>query len=123
MSNPLKERGDRSPGGSPIQENASSSSSDDSSNDGDTIRGGDADNDAVSIAIEEEGASTPVGIGNGSVVDRYRQLLQDGGEQSSDSGSIDNIPRRVGSPIGSLLSIPDDASVQVSAPSFLTGNM
>lgn len=44
---------------------------------------------------------------------RYRQLLHDR-DDASEAGSSEGLPRRVGSPIGSLQSVPDDTpSVQV----------
>ncbi|CAJ2499897.1 Uu.00g027500.m01.CDS01 [Anthostomella pinea] len=50
----------------------------------------------------------------GAVANRYRQLLRDG-DDVSENGSAEGLPRRVGSPIESLLSAPDDSpSVQGS---------
>lgn len=61
---------------------------------------------------EREGASTPQQLGNG--VNRYKAVQQ---EASSEDGSLETLPRRAGSPIDSLLSVPDDSpSVQVSCP-------
>lgn len=52
--------------------------------------------------------------GNGVVANRYRQLLRNR-DDVSEAGSSEGLPRRAGSPIDSLLSIPDDSpSVQVS---------
>lgn len=61
---------------------------------------------------EREGASTPQQLGNG--VNRYKAVHQ---ESASEDGSLETLPRRTGSPIDSLLSVPDDSpSVQVSCP-------
>ncbi|KAK7744046.1 Vacuolar protein sorting-associated protein 8 [Diatrype stigma] len=44
---------------------------------------------------------------------RYRQLLRDR-DDASETGSSEGLPRRVGSPIGSFQSAPDDTpSIQV----------
>jgi hypothetical protein len=65
---------------------------------------------------EERGAApTPQPLGNG--INRYKaaQQIDDG----SEDGSVENLPRRKGSPIDSLLSIPDDSpSLQVITSSF-----
>lgn len=62
---------------------------------------------------EREGASTPEQLGNG--VNRYKAVQQP--ESASEDGSLDTVPRRAGSPIDSLLSVPDDSpSVQVGWP-------
>lgn len=59
---------------------------------------------------EREGASTPQQLGNG--VNRYKAMQQL--DSASEDGSVNNVPRRSGSPIDSLLSIPDDSpSIQV----------
>lgn len=48
------------------------------------------------------------------LVNRYKQLVQEEQDIASDSGFTDAIPRRVGSPVDSSLSIPDDSpSIQV----------
>lgn len=60
---------------------------------------------------ERGGALTPEPLGN--VSHRYHDLQQ--ADSLSEDGSLDALPRRAGSPIDSLLSIPDDSpSVQVS---------
>lgn len=62
---------------------------------------------------ERHNAQDTTPRGNGAVGNRYRQLLRDH-DETSESGSVDGLPRRAGSPIDSLLSIPDDSpSVQV----------
>lgn len=48
------------------------------------------------------------------VVNRYKQLVQEGPDATSDNGSTDALPRRAGSPVDSTVSIPDDTpSIQV----------
>ncbi|KAE8451100.1 hypothetical protein EG329_004772 [Mollisiaceae sp. DMI_Dod_QoI] len=68
---------------------------------------------------EREGASTPQPLGNG--VNRYKAAQQP--ESASEDGSLDALPRRTGSPIDSLLSVPDDSpSVQGSVLSSPGGS-
>lgn len=68
---------------------------------------------------EREGASTPQPLGNG--INRYKAAQQV--ESASEDGSLEALPRRTGSPIDSLLSIPDDSpSVQVSCKLKLKPN-
>ncbi|KAK3330074.1 Golgi CORVET complex core vacuolar protein 8-domain-containing protein [Apodospora peruviana] len=93
-----------------------------SSSDGDTIKG-DREVEHIADILEEErqSAETPVPpIGNTSITNRYRELLEAAQETASSDGSTtDAIPRRAGSPAGSLMSIPDDSpSAQGSLASF-----
>jgi len=86
-----------------------------SSSDEETVKGDRDDDHIVDILEEERQASTnsipPIGT---SIKNRYRELLEVEQESASDDGSTDAIPRRVASPIDSLLSIPDDSpSIQV----------
>ncbi|RYP29975.1 hypothetical protein DL767_006458 [Monosporascus sp. MG133] len=61
---------------------------------------------------QEEAESGPPA--NNPLSSRYRQLLRDA-DDVSEEGSSEGLPRRVGSPIGSLQSVPDDSpSVQGS---------
>ncbi|RYP53648.1 hypothetical protein DL768_001428 [Monosporascus sp. mg162] len=61
---------------------------------------------------QEEAESAPPA--NNPLSNRYRQLLRETDHVSED-GSSEGLPRRVGSPIGSLQSVPDDSpSVQGS---------
>ncbi|KAB5549926.1 Golgi CORVET complex core vacuolar protein 8-domain-containing protein [Coniochaeta sp. 2T2.1] len=88
------------------------------SSDDDTIRG-EQDADHIADILEEElqAPGTPTALGNGSAIaHRYREIIRENeGDTVSDSGSADAIPRRAGSPIDSLLSIPDDTpSIQGS---------
>ena len=63
---------------------------------------------------EGHAAATPIENG---LPNRYRQILQEQRDQLSDSSSVDNAPRRAASPMGSTLSLPDDAaSAQVCGP-------
>lgn len=56
-------------------------------------------------------------ISNGAISRRYQAIMREQADESSDNGSVDAIPKRAGSPIDSLLSIPDDTpSIQVSSP-------
>src|SRR6187402_1694525 len=57
-----------------------------------------------------DGAPTPEPLGNGINAYKTAQPL----DSPSEDGSMDALPRRAGSPIDSLLSVPDDSpSVQV----------
>jgi hypothetical protein len=110
----------------------SSSSENDSGAEEDTINGDVTNGEQHAVAEEEseerasgdgrivellqeerEGASTPQKVGNGT--NRYKAAQP--AESASEDGSMDTLPRRAGSPIDSVLSIPDDSpSVQVWHP-------
>ncbi|OTB05637.1 hypothetical protein M426DRAFT_319623 [Hypoxylon sp. CI-4A] len=85
------------------------------SSDEETIKG-ERDDGHIAEIIEEERevvASEKPGK-NGAIANRYHQLLRDR-DDVSETGSAEGLPRRVGSPIDSLLSVPDDSpSVQGS---------
>ncbi|KAK6820563.1 vacuolar protein sorting-associated protein 9a [Apiospora arundinis] len=92
------------------------------SSDEETIKG-DRDQEHIAEVLEEErqeDAAAPAPENHGPLANRYRQLLRDQ-DDTSDSGSAEGLPKRVGSPIDSLLSVPDDThSVQgsvLSSPS------
>lgn len=71
----------------------------------------------VGLLDEEEPTTsdTPPAIQNGAVSNRYREILREQADDISDEGSVDALPKRVGSPIDSLLSVPDDSpSIQAS---------
>lgn len=88
---------------------------DPASSDEETIKG-DQDQDHIAEILEEERQEDDAApFSNiGIVVNRYRELLREQEDDASDSGSAEGLPRRVGSPIDSLLSVPDDTpSVQV----------
>lgn len=87
-----------------------------SSSDEETVKG-DRDEDQIANILEEEdsehGSSAP-SAGPSSATHRYRELLEPGSEAPSEDGSTDAIPRLAVSPMGSMLSVPDDTpSVQV----------
>lgn len=69
----------------------------------------------------------PVAIGNGSVTNRYREIMQQQHQDGSDVSSLENssfhgLPKRAGSPIDSVLSGPDDTpSIQVGILLSLLG--
>jgi hypothetical protein len=87
---------------------------DQGSSDEDTVRGDEGGHVADILEEERQAAGTP--IGNGSIARRYRDIIRAnaGDDTASENGSVDAAPRRVGSPIDSLLSVPDDSpSVQV----------
>ncbi|VZH87128.1 unnamed protein product [Fusarium fujikuroi] len=104
----------------------------DTINDAPTIAGTDVDAgaDAVNDGLLEDSDGpdrhlTPVPIGNGSVTNRYREIMQQQHQDSSDvsslgGSSLHGLPKRAGSPIDSVLSGPDDTpSIQgsfVSSP-------
>lgn len=83
----------------------------------------DARDEAEDVAqlVEEEMQDhpTPVEIGNGSVADRYRQIMHETHQDVSDvsslgGSSLQGLPKRAGSPIDSVVSGPDDTpSIQV----------
>lgn len=86
------------------------------SSDEETIKG-DQEQDHIAEILEEErqeDATIAPSDSHGAIATRYRQLLREQ-DDASDSGSAEGLPRRAGSPIDSLLSVPDDSpSVQVS---------
>ncbi|KAK3335982.1 Golgi CORVET complex core vacuolar protein 8-domain-containing protein [Cercophora scortea] len=95
---------------------------DPSSSDEETVKD-DREEDRIADFLEEElqdGPITVSPIGPGSIASRYRELASASAQDTpSDDGSTDAIPRRVGSPAGSFLSIPDDSpSAQGSVASF-----
>ncbi|KAH9883674.1 Golgi CORVET complex core vacuolar protein 8-domain-containing protein [Xylariomycetidae sp. FL2044] len=85
------------------------------SSDQETVRA-DERHEQIADILEEErkttvssSSSTTIDpVGNGTVINRYRQLLRDR-DDTSDAGSSEGLPRRVGSPSDSLLSVPDDS--------------
>ncbi|KAI2603830.1 Golgi CORVET complex core vacuolar protein 8-domain-containing protein [Hypoxylon fragiforme] len=85
------------------------------SSDDDTIKG-DGDGNQIAEIIEEERQDivSEKPIETGTIANRYQQLLRDR-DDASEEGSNEGIPRRAGSPIDSLLSVPDDSpSIQGS---------
>ncbi|XXH05533.1 hypothetical protein Hte_011963 [Hypoxylon texense] len=85
------------------------------SSDEETIKG-DREQEHIAEIVQEEreDIATNKAHENGVLVNRYRQLLHDR-DDVSEEGSNDGLPRRVGSPLDSLLSVPDDSpSIQGS---------
>ncbi|CAN8101378.1 unnamed protein product [Discula destructiva] len=78
------------------------------------------DHHVSSLSREETRQSSEQPTSDTGIINRYKQLAQDGSDAASDTGSADALPRAAGSPVGSTLSIPDDTpSVQgsmVSSP-------
>lgn len=93
--------------------------------DEETVKGerDEEDDHRISDLLDEErrNLATPEPLGNGRVGDRYRELLRDEADAVSEDGSVDNVPRGVGSPVGSVTSAADDSvsvlSMQVRLPS------
>jgi hypothetical protein len=97
----------------------------DTINDAPTVADTDVDAGADGLLEDCDGPDrhlTPVPIGNGSVTNRYREIMQQQHQDSSDvsslgGSSLHGLPKRAGSPIDSVLSGPDDTpSIQVGAP-------
>lgn len=89
-----------------------------------------SDEETVKAEREEDGivgllddetqtsSSTPPATESGALPNRYREILREQADNVSDEGSVDAFPKRVGSPIDSLMSVPDDSpSVQASPAS------
>lgn len=98
------------------QSHASAHARSSSSSDEETVKG-DRDEDQIANILEEEdsehGSGAP-SAGPSSAAHRYRELLEPEPEAPSEDGSTDAIPRLAVSPMGSMLSVPDDTpSVQV----------
>ncbi|KAI0596507.1 Golgi CORVET complex core vacuolar protein 8-domain-containing protein [Biscogniauxia sp. FL1348] len=84
--------------------------------DSETVKGDPSEHHEIADILEEERRDNASSIPaeNALVANHYRQLLQNR-DDVSEGGSTDDLPRRVGSPIDSLLSGPDDSpSVQGS---------
>ena len=89
-----------------------------SDSDEETVKG----QEHIAEILEEERQqedAEPTSNTSNPLGNRYRQLLRerdDLSEEVSEGGSAEGLPRRVGSPIGSLQSIPDDTpSIQVGS--------
>lgn len=88
-----------------------------SSSDQETVKG-DRDEDHIADILGEEAdtgnESAAPPAEPSSIAHRYRELLVVEHEAPSEDGSTDAIPRRAASPMGSMLSVPDDSpSIQV----------
>jgi len=67
---------------------------------------------------ERDAPTTPIQLGDST--NRYKAIQQT--DNGSEDGSAEALPRRPGSPIESILSIPDDTpSVQVARPPAISG--
>src|SRR5690349_19187204 len=95
----------------PRADDASSSSSDE-----ETVKG-ERDEDHIADVLEEEGPGidqAAASADRSSIAHRYGELLEAGHETPSEDGSTDALPRLAASPMGSMLSVPDDTpSIQV----------
>lgn len=95
---------------------ASNETSSPSSSDEETVKG-DRDEDHIADLLEDDRRSTDSPApppGPSSVAHRYRELLEAERETTSEDGLVDAIPQLAASPLGSMLSVPDDSpSVQV----------
>lgn len=94
----------------------------DSINDAPAVAGAGVDDGSIEDVSDNDGPDrhlTPAAIGSGSVGNRYREIMQQQHQDSSDvsslgGSSLHGLPRRVGSPIDSVMSGPDDTpSIQV----------
>jgi vacuolar protein sorting-associated protein 8 len=87
-----------------------------SSSDEETVKG-DRGEDHIADLLEDgqrsnDAPASPVGPS--SIAHRYHELLEAEHESPSEAGSADALPRLAASPMGSMLSVPDDPpSVQV----------
>ncbi|KAI1451966.1 Golgi CORVET complex core vacuolar protein 8-domain-containing protein [Annulohypoxylon moriforme] len=88
---------------SPNGENGDAASSDE-----ETIKGDQGHEEIADAEEDQQSIVSDQPTGNGVIANRYRQLLHDR-DDASEAGSAEGIPRRVGSPIDSLLSVPDDS--------------
>jgi hypothetical protein len=88
-----------------------------SSSDEETVKG-DRDEDHIADILEEEEVDSGPTVhpaGPSFIAHRYRELVEAEHETPSEDGSTDALPRLAASPMGSMLSVPDDSpSVQVS---------
>jgi len=95
---------------------ADDASSISSSSDVETVKG-ERDEDHIADVLEEEEPCTEQAAhpaSPSSIAHRYGELLEAEHDAPSEDGSTDALPRLATSPIGSMLSVPDDTpSVQV----------
>lgn len=81
---------------------------DDASSDEETVKGDrHEDHIAEDLEAEQPGTESPAPPAS-SIAHRYRELLEAEHETPSEDGSTDAIPRLAGSPMGSMLFVPDD---------------
>ncbi|KAI8623736.1 hypothetical protein F5Y19DRAFT_348420 [Xylariaceae sp. FL1651] len=117
MSTQPPEREDGSPANMDDDRLDPSPDGDAASSDEETIKG-DLDHGNIAIVLNEDihddASNAPAE--QAPIANHYRQLLHDQEDGSDGGSSMDGLPRRAGSPIDSLLSIPDGSpSVQVRA--------
>ncbi|KAJ4297292.1 Vacuolar protein sorting-associated protein 8 [Collariella sp. IMI 366227] len=80
----------------------------DASSDEETVKGDRHEGHiAEDLEAEQPGTESPAPPAS-SIAHRYRELLEAEHETPSEDGSTDAIPRLAGSPMGSMLSVPDD---------------
>lgn len=105
-------RGDNGPVGAMADEPELVRSDDQSSSsDGETTVKGDHDQDHVAGVLDEEqhdAESLAPSAGPSSIAHRYREILQAEHDTASDDGSADAVAQLDASPMGSMLSVPDD---------------
>ncbi|KAI0141550.1 Golgi CORVET complex core vacuolar protein 8-domain-containing protein [Xylariaceae sp. FL1272] len=86
--------------------------------DEDTIRADDQSHiaEVLEEVIEEDAQDATTTLAErGSISQHYRHVLREQEDNASDDASLDGLPRRAGSPMDSLLSVPDESpSVQGS---------
>ncbi|KAK2004728.1 vacuolar assembly/sorting protein VPS8 [Colletotrichum falcatum] len=94
--------------------------------DDETVKAEKEEDGIVGLLDDETGisSSTPPAIENGAVPNRYRDILREQADDVSEEGSVDAAPKRAGSPIDSLMSVPDDSpSIQGSVISSLSSSV
>ncbi|KAI0204642.1 vacuolar assembly/sorting protein VPS8 [Astrocystis sublimbata] len=117
MSTPSLEREGEAMGPAPLDlsPDGDAGSSDDETIQGDRDHGHIAD---LSDHDVDDDADDAPPVRSSVVASRYHDLLRDQADASDDALSADGLPRRAGSPISSLLSVPDDSpSIQGSVRS------
>lgn len=76
-----------------------------------------ADHHISDLLEEERQQDSTLPSEENGLAHRYKRLAEEEHEATSDNGSVDALPRRAGSPVDSMMSIPDRSpSVQVTRP-------
>lgn len=74
-----------------------------------------ADHHISDLLEEERQQDSTLPSEENGLAHRYKKLAEEEAEATSDNGSVDALPRRAGSPVDSMVSIPDRSpSVQVT---------
>lgn len=74
-----------------------------------------ADHHISDLLEEERQQDSTLPSEENGLAHRYKRLAEEELEATSDNGSVDALPRRTGSPVDSMMSIPDRSpSVQVT---------